>query len=335
MEELLVTGRHNALIDPSLGIWTWEVAMYLFLGGLTAGVMVFSAAMILMNREREAPFASFRLSLLAPIVLSLGMTTLFLDLEHKLYVFRFYTAFQVTSPMSWGAWILVVIYPVSILQIASTLREGWPLAASLVDGMAPGRLLLDWCARHRRAIAATAIPFATALGIYTGILLSAFGARPFWNSGVLGPLFLVSGLSTAAALVALIAREKSEKALFTRIDVVLIVVELALVGLFLINLATGAGPHIEALDSVTGGPYTFVFWVVFVGLGLAIPLLLEVLEISGINRSLAVLAPVLVLVGGYVLRQVVLDAGQESTWTSYPTQYDATLFERLEQLEQR
>ena len=41
-EELFVTARSNALIDPSLHIWTWEVAMYLFLGGLTAGIMVFA-----------------------------------------------------------------------------------------------------------------------------------------------------------------------------------------------------------------------------------------------------------------------------------------------------
>jgi formate-dependent nitrite reductase membrane component NrfD len=113
-EELLVTARDNALVDPSLQIWTWEVAMYLFMGGLTAGVMVFAATMILMKKDEEAPFATTRLALLAPILLSLGMTTLFLDLEHKLFVFRFYTSFQITSPMSWGAWILLVIYPISI-----------------------------------------------------------------------------------------------------------------------------------------------------------------------------------------------------------------------------
>jgi len=329
MEELLVTGRSNALVDPGLQIWTWEVAMYLFLGGLTAGVMIFSAAMIVMGKDRETPFSSYRLALLAPIVLSLGMTTLFLDLEHKLFVYRFYTSFQITSPMSWGAWILIVIYPISIMQIASTLREGYPFLAGFVDKIRVGQLVLGWCEQYRRQIALVAIPFAVALGVYTGILLSAFGARPFWNSGVLGPLFLVSGMSTAAALVALIARQKSEKELFARYDLVLIVFELALVALFLINLSTGSGPQIEALQSVNGGPYTFVFWVVFVGLGLLIPLLLEALEISGVNKSLAVLAPVLVLIGGYVLRQVMVDVGQESTWTSYPSQYNAELLERV------
>ena len=328
-EELLVTARDNALIDPSLQIWTWEVAMYLFLGGLTAGIMVLAAMMTLLKKDEEAPFAATRLALLAPIVLSLGMTTLFLDLEHKLYVFRFYTSFQATSPMSWGAWILIVIYPISILQILSTFRRGYPFFSSFADRIEIGTWVLDWCERNRREIAIVAIPFAVALGIYTGILLSAFGARPFWNSGVLGPLFLVSGLSTAAALVALIAMRRSEKELFTRIDLILIMAEIALVALFLINLATGSGQQIEALQSVTGGPYTLIFWVLFVGIGLLIPLLLELLEIRGIGKSLAMLAPVLVLLGGYVLRQVMLDAGQESTWTSYPSQFNSELLQRL------
>jgi formate-dependent nitrite reductase membrane component NrfD len=328
-EELLVTARHNALIDPSLHIWTWEVAMYLFLGGLTAGIMVFAALMTVRNKDRVAPFATTRLALLAPIVLSVGMTTLFLDLEHKLFVYRFYTSFQITSPMSWGAWILIVVYPISILQIMSTMRIGYSPLASFVDKQTIGRLIIDWCERYRVQIAFAVIPFAVALGIYTGILLSAFGARPFWNSGVLGLLFLVSGMSTAAALVVLIARQKSEKELFTRLDLVLILAEIALVVLLLISLASGSGQHIEALQSVMGGSYTLAFWVLFVGFGLLIPLLLEILEISGINKSLAVLAPVLVLIGGYALRQVVMDAGQESTWTHYSTQYSSELLQRL------
>ena len=330
MEELLVTGRSNALIDPGLHIWTWEVAMYLFLGGLTAGILFFAAVMTVRNKDQVAPFAAARLALLAPIVLSIGMTTLFLDLEHKLFVYRFYTSFQITSPMSWGAWILIVIYPVSALQILSTLRTGYSSLAEFVDRFALGSLIMDWCERYRKEISLSIIPFAVMLGIYTGILLSAFSARPFWNSGVLGVLFLVSGLSTAAALIVLLARQHSEKELFTRIDLVLILAEIGLVALMLISLASGSAQHIDALESVMGGPYTILFWGLFVGIGLMIPLLLEILEISGVNKSLAMLAPVLVLIGGYALRQVVLDAGQESTWTNYDTQYSSEVLQRLQ-----
>jgi formate-dependent nitrite reductase membrane component NrfD len=328
-EELFVTARSNALIDPTLHIWTWEVAMYLFLGGLTAGIMVFAAYIALAKKDDEAPFAATQLALFAPIALSLGMTTLFLDLEHKLYVFRFYTAFKVLSPMSWGAWILIVIYPVATLQILSTLRSGYSQVSPFVDRFAIGKSVLDWCEAHRRPIAMVAIPFGIALGIYTGILLSAFSARPFWNSGVLGPLFLVSGLSTAAAFVALVARKHSEKVLFTRIDLLLIAAELALVALFIINLASGTEQQLVALDSIMGGPHAAVFWVLFVGIGLLVPLLLELLEIRGIARRVAIIAPVLVLLGGYVLRQVMIDIGQENSWIQYDTQYNAELLQRL------
>ncbi len=333
MEELLVTARSNELIDPALHIWTWEVAMYLFLGGLTAGIMVFAALMAIRDRDEETPFASTQLALLAPIALSLGMTTLFLDLEHKLFVFRFYTAFQPTSPMSWGAWILLLIYPVATLQILATLRRGFPIVNPYLERLPLVPAFVTWCETNRRQIAMVALPSGIALGIYTGILLSAFAARPFWNSGILGPLFLVSGLSTAAALVALVSRERSEKHLFTRIDLVLILIELALVGLFVINLASGSAKHIEALQSIMGGAYTMVFWVLFVGIGLLVPLLLELLEMRGLAKTIALAAPVLVLIGGYALRQVMIDIGQESAWSRYPIQYDAQLLDRLEPLD--
>ena len=229
LEELLVTPRFNAKVDPLLGIWTWEISVYLFFGGLTAGLIVFAALAALNKSTPERSYSLNKLALWAPVALSLGMTTLFLDLEHKLFVFRFYTTFEPTSPMSWGAWILMVIYPVTILQILSTLRPGYPWAAGFVDKLSIGRWVLDLTSRYQREIAMLAIPSAVALGIYTGILLSAFNARPFWNSGLLGVLFLVSGLSTAAALVILLAKEKAEKRWYVQVDIGLILVEIVII----------------------------------------------------------------------------------------------------------
>ena len=63
---------------------------------------------------------------------------------------------------------------------------------------------------------------------------------------------------------------------------------------------------------------------------MVIPLLLEVLEVRGSRLALVALGPVLVLVGGYLLRQVMMDVGQVSTWTQYESQYDMQLLQRLE-----
>ena len=329
LEEVLITARFNDKIDPMLGIWTWEVAVYLFLGGITAGILFFVALTHLLGKENQLPFTAHRLPLLAPIVLSIGMTTLFMDLEHKLYVFRFYTTLQPLSPMSWGSWVLVLVYPLSILLITATLRRGYPNLSATLERLPLVRPLLDISEDYRRPIALATIPIAIALGIYTGVLLSTFGARPFWNSAILGPLFLVSGLSAAAAMIILGARDKTERRLYAQVDAWLIAVELLLVGLLIIGLASGSGAHLQALELVMSGPYALVFWGLFVTIGLALPLLLEVWEIRGGARALVLAAPLLVLFGGYVLRHVTLDLGQESTWQEYSTQYDPALFERL------
>lgn len=334
IEEVLSTARSNALVDPALGIWTWEVAVYLFLGGLTAGIMLFVALAHLQGNPQERPFTAYRLALWAPIVLSAGMTTLFLDLEHKLYVFRFYTTLQPTSPMSWGSWVLLLVYPLSVAQIAATLRGGYPgFAAWLQRLPLLGGLLgaaFDLAQRYNRGIMLWSIPIAVALGIYTGVLLSTFSARPFWNSAILGPLFLVSGVSAAAALIILFARHKGERHAFARIDAGLLAAELLLVGLLIVGLASGAQAQLHALQLITDpdSPFAMVFWVLFVVAGLAVPLLLELWEVRG-GRSLVVLAPLLVLFGGYLLRQVTLDIGQASTWNEYTVQYDPGLLERL------
>ncbi len=328
IEETLVTARLNPKVDPSLGIWSWEIPVYLFLGGLTAGLMFFAAWALLSGREKTAPFAAHRMALWAPIVLSIGMTALFFDLEHKLWVWRFYTSFQVASPMSWGSWLLIFIYPISLLQILSTLRPGYPGLAGWAERVPLVPRLLDLCERHRRTIAAWSIPFAIGLGIYTGILLSAFSARPFWNTSILGPLFLVSGLSAAAALAILAAREAAERHLFARIDIGLLIVELALVALLVIGLATGGRQQLQALELILSGPYAALFWGWFVGMGLVLPLLLEWQELRG-RLKLVFIAPVLVLIGGFLLRQITVDLGQLSTWTEYATQFDPALFERL------
>jgi len=330
IEEILVTARNNAKIDPTLAIWRWEIPVYLFLGGITAGIIFFSALMILRKKEDQAPFAAYKLALWGPIALSIGMGALFLDLEHKLFVYRFYTAFRPTSPMSWGAWVLALVYPLNILLILATLRAGYPSLAGYAERSGIGRWALDIAERYRHAIALANIPIAVGLGIYTGILLSAFMARPFWNTGLLGPLFLISGLSTAAALVVLVARKEAERHMFTKIDVGLILIELVIIVLLVINLATGPLQQLEAFRQIFGGGYTAVFWVWFVTLGLLIPLALEYRELKG-KVAWAALAPVLVLVGGFVLRQAAVDLGQVGNWTHYATQYNPALLGRLNQ----
>ena len=84
----LTTTRHNPLIDPSLHIWGWEIPVYLFLGGMVAGMMVFAGLAMLKTAKGEDTrnFFSLQTPLLAFVLLNLGMLALLLDLAHPLYV---------------------------------------------------------------------------------------------------------------------------------------------------------------------------------------------------------------------------------------------------------
>ena len=81
----------------------------------------------------------------------------------------------------------------------------------------------------------------------------------------------------------------------------------------MIGLATAGESQRAAAALVLGGPYTAVFWVLVVGLGIAVPLLIQGLAVSH-RIAHTPLAPVLVLLGGLALRFVIVSAGQASHW---------------------
>jgi protein NrfD len=308
MRELFVT-RHNDLIDPALHVWGWEIPVYLFLGGWVAGMMIIVGSFLLRGRHREDTCVCAILPALSAVILSVGMLALFLDLEHKLYVWRLYTTFQVTSPMSWGAWILLFVYPA--LAAAFVLHP-----PEMLGGIWPGfdRLTTRLGEPPFARLVATAnIVLGVSLGIYTGILLSALGARPFWSSAILGPLFLVSGLSSAAAFTHLVARHAEERELLAKSDNVFLVIELLVLGLFLVGLLSSSQAQAAAARLVLGGAFTAVFWVLVVGVGIVIPLIIQVLAVSH-RIPHTPLGPLLVMAGGLALRFVVVAAGQVSHW---------------------
>jgi protein NrfD len=307
MHELDIA-RHSLLVDPQLHVWGWEIPVYLFLGGMAAGAMILTALLAARpERSRVARWLPFA----APLLVSVGMGALFLDLANKLHVFRFYLAFRWTSPMSWGAWILLVVYPVTILQGLAALADDqaeWLAArvGPLAGAVRPARA---FALGHERCVRRWAIGAGIGLGVYTGILLSTLGARALWGSALLGPLFLVSGLSTGAALLMLFRVSPEERAFLARWDLVAIGAEVLLLVLLLVGLASGDAASRGAADLLLGGRFTAQFWALVVIAGLAVPAALELLE-TRLHLRATWVAPALVLMGGLSLRWILVAAGQ-------------------------
>jgi len=318
MSTEITSWRSVPHIDPQLEVWEWQIPSYLFLGGLVAGLMILHAVWRFQGRENEGKALTLYGAIAAPILLSLGMLFLFLDLAYKVHVYRFYMAFMPGSPMSWGSWILLAVYPVQILMLA--LPGGLERFGGRLSFLNP---IWDWikgiARKVERPLLWLSVVFGAGLGIYTGILLSVNAARPLWNSGILGPLFIVSGLSAASAFVLLAKPNTLEIRSAVKWDVALLVTEFVLLAMLLINLSTGLDPQRQAAQLILGGEFSAGFWIFIVTLGILLPLWLEIREMSH-RYSPAWLAPALVLIGGFALRYILVMAGQVSEIAEHVTQ---------------
>lgn len=309
----VTTTRYNELIDPTVHVWGWEIPVYLFLGGMVAGMMILSGYFFLKGRGRDLVCVCYRIPLIGLVLISLGMLALFLDLEHKLYVWRLYTTFEIKSPMSWGSWILLLVYPALIANFFMHVPDA-------IRGRLP--FLQRWSDKLRSIpnapikVGKYNITVGILLGTYTGVLLSSLGARPLWNSAILGLLFLTSGLSTAAAFVHMIAKDRWERETLAKADNMFLTAELVILTLFIINMLSSSEVQIRAAMLLLTGPYAATFWVFVILLGILVPLFIQTRAVKHKVIHTPV-APLLVILGGLILRFILVGAGQLSHYALY------------------
>ena len=309
-EEIITSGRLNPNIDPYLQIWHWHIPLYLFLGGLAAGIMFFASLYTVLEKENKYRGAVRRAPVVVPFLLIIGLTALFFDLKHKLYFWQLYTTIRIQSPMSWGAWTLMAITPLSMVWVAIHIREFLPNWDWKFDIL---KEVEAFFIKYKKPLAWVILYFSTILGIYTGILFSAFNARPLWNTSILGPLFLTSGLSAGSAVIILFSQRHKERINFAKIDIMLIGIELFLIIHMFMGFLASTEVQIEAANMFLGGQYTAPFWIFVVIIGMILPAVLEFLELRKFHIPV-IIPVVLVLFGSLMLRFIFAYAGQMSRW---------------------
>ena len=306
--------------------WGLPIIMYLFLAGMGAGAVTVSSSMLLRGgggRGVHHEIARYG-ALLGPLPVIIGTGLLVLELgsfEAGNY-FRFLNLYMVMnlSPMSVGTWLLTVFMATSVVYAYTYIH--------FVPFFLGDRLV--W----RRRMAWANLPLGLAVAIYTGVLLGAMPSRPFWNSPVLAFLFMISALSTGIALIIF------TRALFTRghlseehreivhksgyllaaSDTMLIGVELLVLFLFVMFAYLTVGDVRLAIETILpGGPLSVMFWTGVVLIGLVIPGLLELYFVIPsllyrrkytVSRYTELVIAAAVIFGGFVLRYVVVVAGQ-------------------------
>jgi formate-dependent nitrite reductase membrane component NrfD len=310
--------------------WGYLIVSYLFLGGLSAGLFFVSAAAVFLpdGDQRYKRVARWG-ALLAPWPVMVGSTLLIFDLGNWYRFYKLFVHFRGASPMSIGAWLLMLFTLVALVYAYAWLRERereW-LFSRLPRPLHFLRALNVDIDLYRRRIAAAGVPLAIAVGIYTGVLLGAVQSRPFWNTNLVAQLFLFSALSSgcAALLFALVFSkrliEPAELRLLYLLDIAFLAIEFFVVLPYLVHGELSVLAVRQSLGLVLGGPFTLVFWVFFLGLGLLLPLAIEVGETLPAllargplhaRKWVVGVTAMLILTGGVLLRYIFVFAGQMS-----------------------
>ena len=274
----------------------WLIVLYFFIGGIAGGALMLAGLLRLAGRPADRPYVQIA-SLLALGGAAISGLLLIADLSAPLrfwhMVLQNHTGlpmFKWWSAMSDGVWILVVF--------------SFFAAGAAIESLSHGRLTV----LHRFRFLARP-PFLTlgavggivtglALAGYTGVLLSETN-RPLWSdSSWLGIVFLFSAVSTALASLLLLSHWRRVEVAATnewlsRFDTITLVLELLAIVCFLLSL----GNALQALLNAWGA--LLVVGVILVGI--VAPFVLQ----RRPNHSVVVPA-VLVLVGGLLLRTVIL-----------------------------
>jgi formate-dependent nitrite reductase membrane component NrfD len=307
--------------------WGFLIVNYLFLGGLSAGLFFVAALATLFYKDGETSPSARIAQLgawLSPWPVMLGCFLLIFDLGHWYRFYKLFLHMRLGSPMSIGSWLLVLFN-----LVALTFAWAWLDAArrasllarlpKFVRGFNPD--LSNW----KRGLAAVGLPISVGVGIYTGVLLGAVQSRPFWNTNLVAQLFLFSALSTgcAALMLGFVGRETRTEELRTlyALDISFLTLEFFIVLPYIIHGQLSVQAVQDSLKLILGGPYTVLFWLFFLGLGLLLPLTIEVRELFPVvvrdrefhySRPLAAGTALLVLGGGFLLRYIFVFAGQVS-----------------------
>jgi protein NrfD len=296
--------------------WGWFIVLYFFLGGLAGGSYFLAALIDLSGRPEDRPLARLGYYVAFPCVVLSGML-LTADLGKPLRFWHmliesntYRPMFKYWSPMSIGAWALLVFGLFCFLSFLGALAEDEPHSPNggRIRWPALRTIAARWPALHRlrppsgpgRVIVVIGAIFGLYIAGYTGVLLAVTN-RPIWSdTPLLGMLFVVSGASTSAALIILLAHRSGWTvpglANLHRMEAWVITLEL----IVLVAVMVSLGPVLRAWLNAWG-----LLLLIVIILGMVAPMVLSWRARQMREWSMTT-AAILVLVAGFLLRVIIV-----------------------------
>ncbi len=295
--------KENAEIQYKHRYWGFQIATYLFLGGLGGGILFLTWVMsAFVFPDLDLTQAFMLPNFIALLAIVLGLFFLVEELGQPPVFYRAYVT--ATSIIKWGAVLLTIASFGSLFWLLGNWSPETPVLGFLSVFNFFGALSPFWLGAAGLA--------GFGIMVYTGVMLSTLKAHAFWSTPVLPVLFTISALSTACAAIMLsmcgwpgvadaAAVEGAHKVheLIHICDIVLVFAEITVLLIMVLSfLGAGNRTQQRVAQRWVKGSYAGWFWIGMICIGLVIP---QICNITG-NAGLGTLACVLVLCGGCLLR---------------------------------
>jgi len=292
--------------------WTWWILGYFFFAGIAGGSYAIGTLLRLSGDARDEAAArvaflvSFPATVICPILLTADLGESWTRFWHMLVNVtpgQTSFSFKYWSPMSVGAWALLIFgffAFVSFVDAWLSIRRGKPFL--------PGPL--------NRVFNIVGGLVAIYIASYTGVLISVSN-QPVWSdTPTLGGLFLASALSGAAAIIALLIRNRREASYslgrLHQADGYFSALEIVLIILFFITIAASGALSREM-------PWLVLWFLAVVGIVGSLVVAREHLRVQASGGGAATVAgfrldtlvvSILALIGVLALRAAVIFSAQ-------------------------
>jgi molybdopterin-containing oxidoreductase family membrane subunit len=273
--------------------WGLHVAQYIYFVGLSAGSFLISSLVYAFGMQRFEPVG--RLAVFTAIVtLLVALLSIGLDIGHLERFWHVFVYVNPVSPMAWMIWMYAIYLVILAVEFWFLMRRDMAVAARS-RGLrgAVARILTIGSrdasdaslARDMRVVKVAAtigVPLAIMFHGGVGALFGVLTSRPLWHTPLFPIIFIISALASGGALLVAASAIFQEGwrvhrtmivdlgrlvLLFLLLDVLMQISEI-LIGVY------GADPsYLASLNLIVGGPYSWVFWIVQLGFGVALPLL--------------------------------------------------------------
>jgi Fe-S-cluster-containing dehydrogenase component/formate-dependent nitrite reductase membrane component NrfD len=278
--------------------WKGKVSAYLVTKAVSAGALMVAALAVLTGHADERDLVGLAAPLVALVFAAITGALLIADLRQPR---RFALIFL--RPQ-WGSWLVRGAF---ILAVYGALALLW-----LLGGLLDQPDLV-------RVVALPAALLAAGTAGYTAFLFGQCEGRDLWQTPLLLPILLAQAVAAGAGVLLVLAPAFDlAEPIVTTLLWALVGGVGALVVLLFFELSSRSSAHVElALQAMTRGRYAGRFWILGVGVGMVLPLVLAVVVLAGLDDPtnpagavLGALAGLAAVVGLYGYEDAFVRAGQ-------------------------